>query len=446
MVDATMGGALTPTSDKPLRDAQFYTRLGFGVIGALIVGIAIWSLFAPIEGAVIAGGQVVVESNRKTVQHLEGGVVSEILVREGAAVSAGDVVARLDGTVQNANAALIDSQLTELYARRARLEAERDRLVSLPPARGASEILENPTFSEKLEGQRNLFAARRETRATQVALLLERITQQQERITGLKAQISSLRNQLRLIGDELDGVRTLNEQGFAPTTRVRALEREETRLIGERGALTASIAEAESVISEAKLEIERLRETGREEAITELRDTDLSIGELEERRIAAQDALERTEIKAPQNGRVLGLAIHTVGGVVAPGAPIMDIVPEGDRLRISAQVSPQDVDKVKPGQETLVRFSAFGLRSTPEIYGSVETVSADSLVDEASGAASYLVLVDIPEGEELANALAGERLVPGMPVEVFIRTGARPVITYWLKPLTDAMARSLRED
>jgi len=425
---------------------QFYDRLGFGAVILMLGGLTVWSIAAPIEGAVIAGGQVVVESNRKTVQHLEGGVIGGIEVREGDVVKEGDVVARLEDTVQRANAALIDSQLTELYARRARLEAERDRTQAMPMARGADDILALTAFQGKLDGQTQLFEARRTTRKTQISLLEEQAVQQQERIRGLNAQIISLRAQTRLINDELAGVRELHEQGFAPKTRLRALEREAKRLSGERGALAAGVAEATSIIAETRLEIERLKEAGREEAITELRDVELSISELEERRIAAMDALRRTEIRAPQSGRVLALSVHTVGGVTAPGAPLMEIVPDGDRLQIAARIAPQDVDKIRPGQEMLVRFSAFGSRRTPEANGLVKTVSADAITDQATGAPYYSVLVDIPEGEDLSTILRGERLVPGMPVEAFIRTGSKPAISYLLKPLTDSFARSMREE
>ena len=429
-----------PPSDK------FFIRFGLGVIGVVFGGIALWSLVAPIDGAIVAPGQVVVDTNRKTVQHLEGGMIGEILVREGDQVEAGQVVARLEDTTQAANLALIDGQLSELYARRARLEAERDGAEEMPEARGVEEVLALKAFEAKRAGQAQLFEARRTTRTTQIALLEERIVQQNERIAGLAAQIRSLRQQLVLIKDELAGVRRLHEEGFAPKTRLRELERESERLSGERGALRASTAEAESIISEARLEIGRLKETGREEAITELRDVEVSIAELEERRIAAADAFRRTEIVAPQAGRVIGMAVHTVGGVIAPGAPLMEIVPENDRLKIAARIAPQDVDKVHTGQETLIRFSAFGSRRTPETEGAVVTVSADSLTDDATGIQYYLVFVEIPEGEELMTLLSGRNLVPGMPVETFIKTGKRPAISYFLKPLTDSFARSMRED
>lgn len=426
--------------------APFLIRLGLGVIALVFGGIALWSLLAPIDGAVVASGQVVVESNRKTVQHLEGGVIGEILVREGETVGAGAVLARLDDTVQLANVALIDGQLMELYARRARLEAERDGRDEITHAQGAADIVAREPFVDRLAGQRKLFAARRATRLTQISLLEERIVQQNRRIDGLDAQLDSLRGQQSLIDDELARLRTLRAQGYVPTTRLHALEREAWRLRGESGARAAGVAEATSLIAEARLEIGRLEESGREGAIAELRDVEVSIAELEERRVTALDALRRTEILAPQGGRVLNLAIHTVGGVVAPGAPLMEIVPDGARLQVAVRLAPQDVDNVRPGQETLLRFSAFGSRQTPEAAGVVRDVSADSVADQTTGAPFYRMLVDIPEAAALEDLLGGRPLLPGMPVEAFIRTGSKPAISYLLKPLTDAIARSMREE
>lgn len=432
--------------NKAPKSAHYFRRLGFGVIGAIFGGLFLWSIFAPIEGAIVAAGQVVVESNRKTVQHLEGGVVKEILVREGQKVDEGEVLVRLDDTSPRANVALIDGQLREFYARRARLIAERDGLEELPAPEGLEEVLTQPAFASKLAGQQQLFLARAQTRTTQISLLEERVTQQNERIAGLKAQIASTTSQRKLIRDELAGVRELNEQGFAPMTRVRALERESERLDGETGSLRAGVAEAESIISEARLEISRLKESAREDAIKELRDVEVSISQLEEKRIAAADTLNRTVIKAPQSGRVLGLSAHTIGGVITPGRPIMEIVPEGDRLQVAARISPRDIDRVAAGQETMIRFTAFSARRTPVAYGVVETVSADAMADQNTGAPYYLALISLPNSEELTKELNGQVLSPGMPAESYIRTGKRPAISYFLKPLTDAFSRSMRDE
>ena len=431
--------AAPPTSD-------FYMKLGGAVIAIAFGGIALWSLIAPISSAIVAAGQVVVESNRKTVQHLEGGTISEILVREGDLVDEGAVVARIDATVPRANLALIDSQLRELYARRARAEAERDGASEIAAPRGEEAVLSDPRFREKMEGQTRLFLARRRTRVSQVSLLNERVQQQAERIRGLTEQINASGKEQILILEELQGLQELYDKGYYPRNRVIERQREQERLSGREGQLRASVAEAESIISEARIEIERLNEVVREEAITELRDVEVSIAELEERRITAADALRRTEITAPQRGRVLGLQVFTEGGVVAPGAPIMDIVPENDRLLVAARVAPQDIDKVEEGQETLIRFSAFGSRQTPETTGMVKTVSADSVVDENTGVPYYQVIVEFEDEAELDRVLRGKQLVPGMPVEGFIQTGKKPAISYLLKPLTDSFARSMKEE
>jgi len=444
-IDSASANASNGEQRKP-KSAKFFANLALGIVLVVFGGLTLWSIVAPIDGAVVASGHVVVESNRKTVQHLEGGMIGEILVDEGDRVEAGDLLVRLEDTVQVANFELINGQLRELYARRARFQSERDFKDAMAQAQGLDDIIKSELFQHKYEGQENLFAAKRTTRTTQISLLKERMIQQNERIAGLKAQISSLRDQQRLINDELDGVAKLHEEGFAPKTRLRALQREAKRLGGELGVRRASIAEATSAISEAQLEVERLLDSAREEAITALRDTEVSIAQLEERRITALDALQRTVIRAPQAGRVIGLTVHTVGGVVTSGAPLMEIVPVNDRLQISARVAPQDVDKVRTGQETLVRFTSFGARRTPETVGELLHVSADSLTDEVTGLSYYLVIVEIPAGEDLDELLRGEQLVPGMPVETFIQTGSKSAISYLLKPLTDSFARSMRED
>jgi membrane fusion protein, type I secretion system len=430
------------TSPPP---ASVFIRFGLGVIIAVFGGLIFWSVVAPINGAVVAPGQVMVESNRKIVQHLEGGVVGEILVHEDQFVEKGEVLVRLDSTVTQANLTRVESQLAELYARRARVRAIRDGNDTLSEPSGAPEILATPAFLAMFEGQKELFTAQRATLDKQVLLLKERIIQQEKRIGGLIAQRTSIIAQLRLIDDELESVRGLHKKGFAPLTRLRALERESQRLYGEQGSLTAALAGADSIIAEAQLEIERLKGAAREKAITELRDVEVSIADFEETRVTAADALTRTEIRAPQSGRVIGLSIHTVGGVIAPGAPIMEIVPGGAKLEIAARVSPRDVDKVRAGQAAVIRFSSFSARMTPQVKGTVRSVSADSLADQITGAPYYLVLIDLPEADELMDALRGEPLVPGMPAETFIRTGRQPAISYLLRPLTDALARSMRE-
>ncbi|MCB2096990.1 MAG: HlyD family type I secretion periplasmic adaptor subunit [Parvularculaceae bacterium] len=428
-------------------DSDRFIRLGWIAAAAVFGGLILWSILAPINSAVIAPGHLSVETNRKTIQHLEGGVIRKILVKEGQEVKAGDPLVELDDTVPGANADVLSAQLAEGIARYARLLAERDGLSEIPAESLAFNLApDDLDYTSNLEGQRRLLEAREETKATQIALLEERIVQQTKRIEGYSTQLRSLREQSRLVGEELDGVKKLNAEGFAPTTRVRELERTKEAIAGQRGQLTASSAESESEISGARLEIARLRQQSREDAIKESQDLEVQIAALIERRTAALDALKRTEIRAPEDGIVLGLSVHTVGGVIAPGAPVMEIVPKGDSLLVAARIMPRDVDKVKPGQEAVIRFPAFNARVTPEAIGSVRQVSADSFVDKESGVAYFLVLIDLPPQEDLKKILRGQALLPGMPAESFIRTGAQPAITYLLKPLTDAFSRALREE
>lgn len=426
--------------------SRFYILLGYAVIAIVFGGLFLWSTLAPIDGAVVASGQIVVQSKNKSVQHLEGGVIGAILVREGDRVDAGQVVARLDGTTPQANLALIDGQLAELYARRARFEAERDLAADLGEPRGVQAVLDNHRYLGKIVAQATLFAARRTTRETQKNLLQQSVVQQQERIVGLQAQMSALDARITLGEEELVNMERLHSQKLIDNSRLLELRRESSSLIGERGALQANIAEARSLIAEASLEVSRLEEEGREQAISGLGDTEVSITELEERRITAADALRRTEIRAPQSGQVLGLAVHTVGGVIGPGTALMDIVPDSDQLQVAARIEIQDIDKVFPGQAALLRFSAFGSSRSPEVDGAVRVVSADSSIDELSGAHYYQVEIDMLDGGALADELQGRTLVPGMPVEAFIKTGSKSALAYLLKPLRDSVQRSLRED
>lgn len=425
---------------------RFYLRLGFGTVGAVIIGFLFWSLIAPLDGAVVATGKIVVEGNRKVIQHLEGGIIGEIEVSEGDTVAAGEIVASLEDTLQQANVALIRNQLMALYAKRARLEAERDSTISIRKPYGAKGILILPLFDSVISGQTDLFNARKNSFETQQALLQERIVQQQERIAGLKSQRNSLREQRILINDELDSIRKLHIEGYAPTTQLRKIEREAKSIAGNAGAIAASIAEAESGVVEARLEVERLVAERREEAIAELRNVDADIAKYEERHVSALDALRRTEIRSPLAGRVLSLSINTVGGVISPGSPLMEIVPDESRLQIEVLIVPRDVDSVFPGQETLIRFTALGGGRSPEALGLVKSVSADVIEDDLSGASYFSVLIELQDEQVINNFVYSDRLVPGMPVEAFIRTGSRPAISYFLKPLTDAFARSLRED
>lgn len=434
-----------PGSRKPL-SVDALARIALYVIVATAGGLLIWSVLAPINAAVVANGRIVVEGSREVIQHLEGGIIAEVFVQEGEVVKSGDPLIRLDDVRQTALVAQIDNQLASLYARRARLEAERDGESDLT-ARGVEAVLSSPTAADSLNGQRALLKARRKTKETETSVLEEKIALQEKLIASLKLQIESLHAQQTLIQDELQGVVMLNKQGYAPKTRVRALQREERRLDGQQEELKGRIGEAQSLIGETRLELNRLADRTLEDVLDEWRDVETAIASLEERRVDAADALRRTEFYAPADGRVLGLAVHSPGEVIQPGATLMEIVPDGRKLEIEVAISPSDIDRVAEGQETLIRFTAFSGRRTPEAKGVVKTVSADSLTDAKTGAHYFLVRVALSPDESLKDVLrADQHIAPGMPVEAFIRTGTQSAISYLLRPLNDAIARSMREE
>ena len=421
-----------------------YILFGLLIVLLMFGGIGTWASLAPLQSAVIAPGVVTVFSKRKTVQHLEGGIVSEILVRDGGQVEEGQLLLRLDDTRARANLAIIKGQLNVYRARKARLEAERDsrEAINFP----SSLLLQDsdPKIADTLRGEAELFTARRSTLEGEVKILTQRVEQLKEEIKGLKAQRLSKTAQLKFIVEEVQGLRQLYEKGYAPKTRILALQRTAEQLAGERGEHIADIARAKNGIGEAELQKIQVEKTFREQVIAELREVEARVFDLEERYVAAADELRRVEIRAPQAGSVVGLDVHTVGGVISPGQPILDIVPQEDELVIEGQVAPQDIDKVSPGLLAVVRLSAFDLRTTPELTGSVFMASADRLVDPATGEPYYQVGVRIDKAE--VRKLGGLSLVPGMPAEVFIATGERTALSYFLKPLTDGLKRALRDE
>jgi len=437
---------LTPTradgSDDS--DVRRFIWLGGLTVFLLVASIGLWSVVAPIEGAVIAPATLQVKSNRKIVQHLEGGIVHEIFVGEGDAVEVGALIVKLDDTAARASLDANDARLIELMALYLRLVSERDDQLTIPASVELSGLGQAARVADVVEGQRLLFVARRESRESEAALLGQRILQLEERIGGLEILRTSKSRQLGLIEEELEGVSLLHAQGHAPRTRVLALRREVERLRGEQGSHAADIAETRSAIGEAEMEISRLAAGYREEVLAQLRDVEAELVQQRQQRIIAADVLSRTEVRAPRSGRVLGLRLHTVGGVVSPGDTVMYIVPDGDPLIVAARLRPQDVDNVAIGDVVRLRFSAFSQRTTPELEGVVTQVSADALVDEATGASFYTAIVELDDLEPLRRLEL--TLVPGMPVEAFIRTGSRPAISYLIKPLTDALAHSFREE
>jgi HlyD family secretion protein len=421
-----------------------YSVLGLSSAFFLVGGLGGWAAVTELSGAVVAPGAIVVDSHVKKVQHPTGGVVGEILARDGDRVRVGDVVVRLDETVARASLAMVSKSLDELAARQSRLEAERDGAARIAFAPALTSRLHEPELARLIQGEINVFEDRREARAGQKAQLQERIAQLQEQIDGLKLQASAKGDEIQLIQDELTGVEQLWKKNLVPITRVTALKREETRLRGERGQLISNIAQAKGRISETALQIIQIDQDLRSEVSKELREVQAKAAEFVERKTTAEDQLKRIEIRAPQDGVVHQSVVHTVGGVINPGEPLMLVVPEADELSIEVKVLPQDIDQLRPGLATVLRLSAFNQRTTPELKGRVSLIAADLVTDPRTGLQYYPVRVAFAEGERAR--LGSLKLVPGMPVEGLIQTGARTVFSYLTKPVADNMAKAFREE
>jgi HlyD family secretion protein len=409
----------------------------------LVAGLGGWAMTTEFTGAVIAAGQLVVDSNVKKVQHPTGGVVGKLNVREGKEVKAGDIVVSLDDTQIRANRDIVVKALNELAARQAREEAERDGLdkVTFP-----AELLarkSDPDVAKAVTGEQRQFEIRRTSREGQKAQLRERMTQLRQEIGGYEAQITSKDKQVEWVGKELVGVYELWEKNLIPYTRVTSLEREKERLVGERGQLMAAIAQSKGKIAEIELQILQVDQDMRTEVGKDLAEIRARTAELIERKVAAEDQLKRVDIRAPIDGVVLQLTVHTVGGVITAGEAIMLIVPQTDTLQVEAKIPPHEIDQVRIGQPAVLRFVAFSQRTTPELIGTVVRISADVSEDTKSGTRFYTIRLDVSP-EEVAR-LSAVRLVPGMPVEALIQTSPRTVMSYLIKPLHDQLARAFRE-
>ena len=416
---------------------------GFATLLVALIGFGIWSATAPLSSAVVAQGTIVFEGKRKSVQHLEGGIVGEIRAKDGDHVRAGDVLVRLDPTRAQANFSIIENQLGAARALEGRLVAERDDAAEIVFAPELSQRRGEPQIAQLLALQERQFRDRRQSIVNQVSILNSRVEQYRAESRGLDTQQRNKDEQIRLIGRELVGLRELHEKGWVPITRILALEREAARLRGDRGADVAGMARIENSIGEARLQIIQTRQKFGEDVLVQLRETQNQVAELSSRLIAAQDSLQRIDILAPETGIVQGSKVLTVGGVMMAGQELMQIVPFNDRIQIEAHIQPQDIESVVPGQISELRFTALNQRTTPVIDGTVTLVSADRFVDERANVAYYLATVDVPP-DQLAK-LEGHRLQAGMPVDVLIRTGERTFFQYLLKPLSDTIARSFRE-
>jgi HlyD family secretion protein len=429
-----------PNAGKSINRLIF---VGCVVVAFLALGLGGWASTAEISGALIAQGSLVVDSNVKKVQHPTGGVVGEVRARDGDRVKAGDTLIRLDETVTRANLAIVTKGLTEFYARKARLGAERDGADAVALPKELASRANAPDVQEAMASERKLFDLRRKTRNGQKDQLAQRVKQLQEQITGLTAQQDAKTKEMELIDKELGGVRDLWAKNLVPIQRLTALEREEARLQGERGQLIAAAAEAKGKIVETQLQIIEVDQQFTADVAKELRETDSKIGEYVERKVTAEDQLKRTDIRAPQDGVIFQSTANTVGGVITAGDPVMLIVPEADSLLVEAKVEPRDIDQVQIGQPVVLRFSAFNTRTTPELNGTVVRVGADTSTDQRTGQNYYLVRISMTKEE--IERLGNVKLTPGMPVEAFIQTGERTMLTYLVKPLHDQLKRAFRE-
>ncbi|ARO32706.1 HlyD family secretion protein (plasmid) [Rhizobium sp. NXC14] len=438
-----MNGRMQQTSSSRRSLSRY--MIGVSVLAlALVGGVGGWAATTELSSAVVAGGVVVVDDNVKKIQHLTGGIVGELLVKEGDRVKAGQVLIRLDGTTGRANLAIVESTLAQLYARHARLQAERIGAASFSVDKDLDQFISGAAASKFIEGEQKLFASRNAALAGMKSQLGSRKAQLADEIEGLTVQAKANEDGLKLIEEELTRVGSLYSRGLVPVQQVTTLKRQRAELEGERGQQVAARAAARGKLSEIDLQILQLDEDRRTEISKDLTEAEAKIAEYEERRTAAMDQLRRLDITAPLPGRVYQLAVHTINGVVMAGETLMLVVPEADELTVEARVNTRDIDQIRVGQAVEIRFSAFNQRTTPEVEAEVTTVAPDLVSDQRTGATYYPLRIR-PKPESLAK-LKGLSLYPGMPAEVFLKIADRTVISYLTKPLTDQMRHAFRED
>ena len=409
----------------------------FGVMGGLAAA-------TKISGAVITSGTLVVDSYVKTVQHLKGGIVGEIRVKNGDHVDADQILIRLDDTQTRANLGIIRKRLNELSARRARLVAERDDKSAISFPTDLLSYAGDDGVANILAGERQLFNDRLASRQGQKSQLRERIQQLKQEVDGLVAQEKGKRIEIELVNKELGSLQRLFDQGIVPAAKVYSLQRDSARLTGELGNLVSSIAQTNGKITETELQIIQIDDDHSSEVSDQLRQAESDIGQFSERLIAAEDDLKRVDIRAPQAGIVDQLNVHSAGAVIGPKETIMQIVPDKDALVAELKLAPQDIDQIAVGQVVALRFSAFNQRITPELNGRVETISADLTTDQHTGVSYYIVRAKVPKEEW--DRLGKLTPLPGMPVEAFMQTGKRSVLAYLTKPMTDQIKRAFRGD
>ncbi len=425
-----------PSSDRKARAAGLAIVLvTFGLFGG-------WATFAPLESAALAPGVVTVQSYRKTVQHLEGGIVKELHSRDGDMVRAGDPLIVLDDTQIRAEYGMTRSQLVAAQAMEARLRAERDGVDQID----FGDMLESESKRaiEAREGETQVFNARRGSRLGEVSVLEKRIGQLNEQISGLQSMINTKRSLENSYKNEISELKQLLSEGYVDKQRLLEQERKLDMLRAEIADHQSEITKTQLQISETELQVLQLNKDFNSEVVGQLSEVQTKVFDLREKMAALEDRLSRVVIRAPEDGMILGMKVHTIGGVVSPATPLLDIVPSISDLIVEAQVSPIDIDRVSAGKSADIRFSAFNSATTPVIQGEVRHVSADRLINEETGMPYYLARVALTE--EGSRALGSLKLQPGMPAEVLINTGERTMLQYLMQPATDAFARSMIED
>jgi len=420
--------------------------VGFGTFILLIGGFSAWALKAEIDGAVVASGRIIVDQNRHAVQHLTGGVVEGIFVKEGDTVTEDDLLVSLDPMQTQSELTIVEGQLYELMARRGRLEAERDEIdtITFDPMLQKVAARE-PNIKSLMQGQVRLFDVRRENLDKSIAQLQNQKQQLNEQIGGIVAQMKAIERQLQLIAVEIEMQEALLKKGLSPQNRLLALQRSDARLAGSTGDLTARRAQAMGRISELNIEELQLHSRRREDAISVLRDLQFNEMEMAERRRSLTTLLDRMEIRAPVSGVVYDVRLFGSRSVVRPADPLLYIVPQDRPLVIAAEVNPIDVNRVFVDQEVVLRFPAFDMRSTPDLFGRVTRISPDAFSDPQSGRSFYRVEIELQKSE-YAKLKTGQNLIPGMPADTFIRTGEHTPFTYLTKPLTRYFQRAMRDD
>ena len=440
---ARRGGV--PDMADPAENDGATASIRFGIfILLLFVGLTgFWLYTAPLDSAAIASGIVKVEGNRKTIQHIDGGVVRELNVREGDLVKRGQVLLRLDNVQAQSAVGIFSTQYDTLRVQEARLRAERDgqTAIQFPPDLLAK--AEDSTIAEAVRGETQLFNARRVAQEAQFSVLRQQVLQLNEQSRGLIAQAQALERQMQLVNEELHGTRELYERGYAPKTRVLALERAMAAIGGQLAEYRGSVGRVRYTVAQAEAQVEQLRRDRLSQVSAELNSVQARIADVSERLTAAKDVLDRTEIRAPETGYVVGLTAFTVGGVINKGDKILEIVPEGSPMLIEARLKPEDAKDVHEGMRTELHLLAYKSRGIPIIHGTILTRSADRLTDPRTGEGFFLIQVE-PDQKEL-DAIEGVKLAPGMPADVLVPTGSRTALEYLLEPLLSATRKSFKE-